>query len=613
MAIPYERAVAEDLNIGGGGTASVTMPGGGSATGHKIGLHSFFGATYDPEDLAATITAIGSDVTTLVITSNVSVTSNVTIPVNVSLAVFAPGKFTISSGVTLTVAGAVQAGRHQIFAGAGSVNLTDAKLDWVYPEWWGAVALKAASGTPTDSTTAIEAAIDSKRNVLFDQGIYGTTGGHVIETDGQILRGQGISVPADGQGGTILYKLSGTTRLMRGGSFIGCELSDLILDGNDLGGELLRWQSINSRVQNVRFRNQGGTDYALYLYATNLSSFRDLVFSDGNYGHIITENGGGGADALYASFFNLSMGSVDGGYGIYLRKAIGFSFFGVEGDDAQILIEDNCQACRFYGLKMEQDGNTTVLPIHVNGSSVLNTAFHGVRIARASASLLAEVKITSAIGTSITDLYYTDLVSAANKPGIQLDGAISTNLRNIEAYTQNTCDLIDCTGTRSDNTVAEQIHTHSGAAGRCDWKVSNLSVNTSNCDQVFQATSEKIAFVGVTGTITRTNGARFESMTSGAEPAVTFTDQDTTPDVGGSSFFIAANTVATTITAFDNTTGNERGDRITVRFDNGNTTLDFSSNANLKGNNGSDWTAASGDWLNAVYDGSAWLCTVNQG
>lgn len=38
--VPYELAVAEDLNRGHG-TVSVTMPGGGSATGHKINLATF--------------------------------------------------------------------------------------------------------------------------------------------------------------------------------------------------------------------------------------------------------------------------------------------------------------------------------------------------------------------------------------------------------------------------------------------------------------------------------------------------------------------------------------------------------------------------------------------
>jgi hypothetical protein len=43
MAIPYERAVAEDLNLGHG-TTSVTNPNGGSMTGNKIGLHTFYGS-----------------------------------------------------------------------------------------------------------------------------------------------------------------------------------------------------------------------------------------------------------------------------------------------------------------------------------------------------------------------------------------------------------------------------------------------------------------------------------------------------------------------------------------------------------------------------------------
>jgi hypothetical protein len=51
MSIPYEKAVAEDLNLGHG-TVSVTMPGGGSATGNKIGLHTF-GLFFNAQDFGA--------------------------------------------------------------------------------------------------------------------------------------------------------------------------------------------------------------------------------------------------------------------------------------------------------------------------------------------------------------------------------------------------------------------------------------------------------------------------------------------------------------------------------------------------------------------------------
>lgn len=40
MSVPYERVVAEDINTGYG-TVTVTMPAGGTATGNKVGLHTF--------------------------------------------------------------------------------------------------------------------------------------------------------------------------------------------------------------------------------------------------------------------------------------------------------------------------------------------------------------------------------------------------------------------------------------------------------------------------------------------------------------------------------------------------------------------------------------------
>lgn len=40
MAIPFERIVQEDINVGHG-TVNVTMPGGGSAVGNKINYRTF--------------------------------------------------------------------------------------------------------------------------------------------------------------------------------------------------------------------------------------------------------------------------------------------------------------------------------------------------------------------------------------------------------------------------------------------------------------------------------------------------------------------------------------------------------------------------------------------
>lgn len=52
MGIPYEKIVSEDLNLGYG-SASVTMPGGGTQTGSKIGIHSLLGVYYNVKDFGA--------------------------------------------------------------------------------------------------------------------------------------------------------------------------------------------------------------------------------------------------------------------------------------------------------------------------------------------------------------------------------------------------------------------------------------------------------------------------------------------------------------------------------------------------------------------------------
>lgn len=62
MSVPYEKIVEEDLNLGSD-EVEVTMPAGGTATGHQIGPHTFAARAYAAE-LASSQT-VGSGVTTL--------------------------------------------------------------------------------------------------------------------------------------------------------------------------------------------------------------------------------------------------------------------------------------------------------------------------------------------------------------------------------------------------------------------------------------------------------------------------------------------------------------------------------------------------------------------
>ena len=86
------------------------------------------------------------------------------------------------------------------------------------------------------------------------------------------------------------------------------------------------------------------------------------------------------------------------------------------------------------------------------------------------------------------------------------------------------------------------------------------------------------------------------------EDEITFTDEDATPSVKNHSKFKEANTMATTITQFDD---GEDGQTISIRFTTGNTTIDDGANINLAG--GVDFTSSDAqDILVLEQRGSTW-------
>ena len=79
-----------------------------------------------------------------------------------------------------------------------------------------------------------------------------------------------------------------------------------------------------------------------------------------------------------------------------------------------------------------------------------------------------------------------------------------------------------------------------------------------------------------------------------------------TPSVLNRILCVTANTLATAITNF---TDGVQGQDIAVRVNDANTTFDFSSSS-LKGNNGVDFAAASGDMVFCKKVGANWYCTI---
>jgi hypothetical protein len=97
MAVPYERLVAEDLNTGHG-TVSVTMPAGGSATGTKIGLHTF-ARRYNVEDFGA----VSGQYADTAIQAAIDQAAADTAGTEEKATVYLPGQYRIGRGVTIGV------------------------------------------------------------------------------------------------------------------------------------------------------------------------------------------------------------------------------------------------------------------------------------------------------------------------------------------------------------------------------------------------------------------------------------------------------------------------------------------------------------------------------
>ena len=119
---------------------------------------------------ALAVAAIGSTSSVLYIPNEQSVTGDVTVPATLTLK-FSPGGFlNIATTKTVTINGNIEAGLTKIFscAGTGKVVFGAGAVKEVYPEWWGA----SPSASAAINTVAIQAAVDSGKNVFINEGTY---------------------------------------------------------------------------------------------------------------------------------------------------------------------------------------------------------------------------------------------------------------------------------------------------------------------------------------------------------------------------------------------------------------------------------------------------------
>ena len=118
-------------------------------------------------DLETAVNAIGASKTTLVIKSSTTVSNDVTVPSNITLMFLHGGDLNISATKTVTVNGGIEAGRYQIFTGAGSVIAGSTYNGAIWAEWFGVVLNDDAA---TDSTTNMVSALNFAAGRLVQCG-----------------------------------------------------------------------------------------------------------------------------------------------------------------------------------------------------------------------------------------------------------------------------------------------------------------------------------------------------------------------------------------------------------------------------------------------------------
>lgn len=80
--------------------------------------------------------------------------NNVTVPANVTLAMYAGAIVSVAGGKTLTINGPVDLSLTQHFSGTGTIVFGTGHVDFLYPQWWGALV-----DAVHDDSTAINAAL----------------------------------------------------------------------------------------------------------------------------------------------------------------------------------------------------------------------------------------------------------------------------------------------------------------------------------------------------------------------------------------------------------------------------------------------------------------------
>jgi hypothetical protein len=141
------------------------------------------------KDLSAAVNSSQTAGKTILISSLCEV-NNLHVPKDRVLKIVNGGGIKVNKGFELRVSGDFEAGLFKLFDGEGVVKFDNASIKEAYPQWWGAYA----DGThPTETTKAIQSAVNSYGNVYVPKGTYVITSAIQLKS-GSKIRGGGQKV-----------------------------------------------------------------------------------------------------------------------------------------------------------------------------------------------------------------------------------------------------------------------------------------------------------------------------------------------------------------------------------------------------------------------------------
>lgn len=311
---------------------------------------------------------------------------------------------------------------------------------------------------------------------------------------------------------------------------------------------------------------QTGTGNGITIYSTWMVTIDSVTVWRFGGGAGINNQGGQNV-GIYRSYL------AENKYGVHLRDAYPYNltveYYGLNSNNVGMR---DCQM-------QHNVSHGVYISIPSGGSRAIQTVIDNCIIqGNGGAAVYAE----DFSFLTIRNCYFETNVTAEALADIYTEGGYWLTVENCESHVDTGVSL---------NSVSVDLNGVSQAWFRQNSWVEAYYRNTSGNIYTFQASGANL--------VDASNYSRYFSP----NVDIHFADQDATPTVSFHNLYFCDNTVATTITGFDD---GQIGQEITIFFTTANTTIQYNSNIRLSGNK--DWTPDALSALRLVkYPGYNWV------